>query len=202
MTRRRPDAGSARRDQKQFVRTRPRLGSGTRARQFELVRNLLRDSRMSRLTPGARHALTVAAHEWANSGGGFFVKIETWATAAGLSARTVQRAVRAAQTEGLLEVVAYLRPHAAGQGASNYQFDVALLPRSAPDTPARGDIQSARARGDTGAAPERSSNVKQNAPLILEECMRCSAPGPCTDDGARILCLDCRAKESDQGEPA
>lgn len=168
MTRPPQDAASATRDQTRFVRTRPRLGSGTRAGQFELVRNLLRDGRMSRFTPGARHALTVAAHEWANSGGCFFVKIETWATAAGLSSRTVQRAVRAAQTEGLLEVFAYLRPQATGQGASNYRFDVALLPHSTPDTPARGDIQSARARGDTTVAPERSSNEKQNAPLILE----------------------------------
>jgi hypothetical protein len=198
MTRLPQGASSATRDEKRFVRTRPRLGSGTRAGQFVLVRNLLRDSRMSRLTPGARHALTVAAHEWANSGGSFFVKIETWATAAGLSPRTVQRAVSAARTEGLLEVFAYLRPHAAGQGASNYRFDVALLPRCAPDTPARGDIPSARARGDTTVAPERSSNEKQNAPLILEECMQCNAAGPCIDDGALILCLDCRAEKTDE----
>jgi hypothetical protein len=193
------DDRSATRDQKRFVRTRPRFGSGTRAGQFEFVRNLLRDRRMSRLTPGARHALTVAAHIWADSGGCFFVKIETWASAAGLSPRTVQRAIRAAEAEGLLEVAAYLRPRAAGQGASNYRFDIALVPSPASDTPARSDIQSAHARGDTTAPPERSSNEKQNAPLILEQCMQCTAHGPCTDDGALILCLDCRAKTSYEG---
>jgi hypothetical protein len=161
------------------------------------------------LTIAARHALVVAAQEWANDDGAFFPKVSTWAEAARVSQRTIQRSIRAAAAEGLLTVDAYLRPQAGGQGASNYRFDPVLLGTGAAVTPARGDTRPPPAGGDRSIRPERSLNEVQNVgsigrqtPLITEDCMRCGAFGPCRDDGRLVLCERCQGTTASEGNEA
>jgi hypothetical protein len=205
------DPRSGSRGQLRFVRRRPPKLIGSRAAQFDLVRSVSRDARMERLSLSARHALVVAAQEWANADGWFYVKIATWAAKARVSPRTIHRAISAAKAEGLLVVEPYLRPDAAGQGASNYRFDPVLVrPGRAPAvTAARADNGSHPTGGDTSVRAQRSSNEKQNTPLIgkstpliMEECMRCASYGPCRDDGCLVLCESCRqCGHSREGRP-
>jgi hypothetical protein len=161
---------------------------------------------LDRLTGAERHVLVVAAIEWADAGGWFFPKISTWATAARTAPRTVQRAICAAEEEGLLEVFRYLRPDGTGHGASSYRFDPSLLSAaaaagaSAPAPPPLNEpIDTTFGSNGTGVQKATASPKRGRALQIMEPCFDCNSPGPCTDDGNRILCDACRRLRESQG---
>jgi hypothetical protein len=102
----------------------PRLPSEA----FALVKALSRDGRFKALLPSHRYLLLYAAVEYADGAGRFWPKVKTWATDAGVSTATVERALAAAYASRLLSRQPYARPDGT-QGSTTYTFDSALLAR-------------------------------------------------------------------------
>lgn len=94
-------------------------------------RRLIADTRFGTLVSSYRHILLVAALEFADVDGVFWPKRATWGSVANEHPETVKRAVRAAESLGLLERHPHGRPNGR-QGSNTYVFDVALV-RAAHD---------------------------------------------------------------------
>lgn len=92
---------------------------------FGLTHRLVQDPRWRALLPSYSRLLVVAAVEFADADGSFWVRQERWAQELGCSAKTVQRAVDEAAKVGLLEQI---RVHHDGwERASTYRFDPLLV---------------------------------------------------------------------------
>lgn len=187
-----------------------RVGTpGRPSASFRTLRAIVTDPRFPMLTAGAQSALQVAITTWADSRGRWWPKKQTWAAALGITSRTIQRHIAELEASGLITVEEWRRPPGSAggpQGGNTYRLDPDLLQgETETSTPVRGDTNVSAARGDRNVHPTRgdtdvspgtglngSKNGLTSPISFIDDCMKCGAHGPVTDDGTHNLCTKCR----------
>ncbi len=127
--------------------------AGTRFFALELARALYADAAFIGPRGERKQVLLYAVLCHADGEGKWWLKISTWASATGVSASTVKRAIEDAERAGLLEREAYLRPDGQ-QGSSTYR----LRPELVAQALAASNVTSDPAGAGSGARAARQPN--------------------------------------------
>jgi hypothetical protein len=177
-------------------------------------RALIADETFRDLNGATTASILIAAIEWGNAHGLFWVKQETWAALVGIEKRTLQTHIQQARDAGVLAVEPHARPDGQ-QGANTYRIRLAARPREGDDldVASRHDDIGAPSRHDDVSAPrtevlnsdknrhfdfrhedthERQGRAAARSPLT--PCSTCGGDGMVeapNDPDAMIKCPEC-----------